>query len=146
MLYFDIGFDPRDRNNVRDKKTTLLLPLPEADRNLPASTHCELEKMVIECPYIGEITVRRSEGIRCIDVFAAIYDAYHKRLRREEQPCDYHIYTRAFNQRCVDTPGSQAELNAGMRRVDLLRGQRIFDGLTRSGADWKLNIDVRSQS
>ncbi|KAJ7490669.1 hypothetical protein FB451DRAFT_624024 [Mycena latifolia] len=146
MLYFDVGFDPRRSKNLMDNKTDRLLPLRDADRNLSASTHCTLKKMVIECPHIGQITVRRSEGIRCIDVFTAIYDAYRERLGRDEQPRDMYRYTHAFEQRCKDSPGHAAELDAGLRRVDLLRGDRIFDGLTRLGADWKLNFDVRGRS
>jgi len=144
LLYFDIGFDPRQSKNLMDKRTDRFLPLQEADRNLPASTHCSLTKMVIECPHIGRITVRRSEGIRCLDIFCAIYDAYHKRLRRDERPKDIDRYMRAFKKRCEDSPSSEAELRAGLRWVDLLRGKRIFDGLSRSGADWKLDIDERS--
>ncbi|KAJ6485234.1 hypothetical protein DFH09DRAFT_1210806 [Mycena vulgaris] len=144
ILYFDIGFDPRESKNLMDKQTAKFFPLQDADRILPASTHCALKKMIIDCPHIGQITVRRSEGLRCIDVFAAIYDAYHRRLRREEEPQDIHRYTLAFEQRCEDSPHSASELKAGMRRVDLLRGKRIFDGLTRSGADWKLHIHANS--
>ncbi|KAJ7621883.1 hypothetical protein DFH06DRAFT_1009607 [Mycena polygramma] len=108
-----------------------------ADHMLPASTHCVLKKMVVQCPHIGEITIRRPDGITCIDIFAEIYDAYHKRLGRDEWPRDIHRYTPAFEQRCRDS-GRQSELSAGLRRVDLLRGKRIFDGLSRAGADWRL--------
>ncbi|KAJ7705015.1 hypothetical protein B0H17DRAFT_698633 [Mycena rosella] len=141
MLYFDVGFDPRRPQNLRDNRAYDLLPLPDGDRNLPISTHCTIEKMIIECPHIGQITVKRSQGVRCIDVFIAIYDAYRQRLGRDEQPHNIDRYQRYFEQRCRDSPGSEAELRAGMRRVDLLRGKRIFDGLARSGPDWKLNID-----
>ncbi|KAJ7456750.1 hypothetical protein B0H11DRAFT_224543 [Mycena galericulata] len=127
-----------------DKRSDRFLPLPETDRNLPASTHCTLTKMVIQCPHIGQITVRRSDGIRCIDIFAAIYDAYHQKLRADERPHGIDRYTRAFRKRCEDSSDSEGELRAGLRRVDLLRGKRVFDGLSRSGADWKLDIDERS--
>jgi hypothetical protein len=145
MLYFDIGFDPRQAKNLMDNKSASLLPLRDADRSLPASTHCTLTKMVIDCPHIGRITVKRSAGLRCLDVFAAIFDAYRERLRNNEKPADIARYRHAFEQRCRDSPGPDAELRAGMRRVDLLRGDRIFDGVTRAGADWKLNIDVRER-
>ncbi|KAJ7769101.1 hypothetical protein DFH07DRAFT_290120 [Mycena maculata] len=127
-----------------DKRADRFLPLPEADRGLPASTHCTLTKMIIECPKIGQITVRRPEGIRCVDVFAAIYDAYHEKMRKDERPQSIERYYRAFKKRCEDYRNPEAELSAGMRRVDLLRGKRIFDGLSRSGANWKLEIDERS--
>ncbi|KAJ6629316.1 hypothetical protein B0H10DRAFT_1360500 [Mycena sp. CBHHK59/15] len=97
------------------------VPLADASRNLPVSTHCSLTEMTIECPHIGQIVVKRSQGIRCIDVYRAIYHEYRERLRAHEIPENLARYT-------------------GMRRVDLLRGKRIFDGLTRSGADWELHI------
>ncbi|KAJ6487257.1 hypothetical protein C8R47DRAFT_1128183 [Mycena vitilis] len=140
LLYFDAGFDPRDPSNLRDKSSGQWYPMSQVDRMLPASTHCVLKKMVILCPHIGEITIRRSNGITCIDIFAEIYDAYHKRLGRDEWPRDIDRYTLAFEQRCTDS-GRPAERSAGLRRVDLLRGKRIFDGLSRAGADWRLMFE-----
>ncbi|KAJ7160243.1 hypothetical protein C8R46DRAFT_1038532 [Mycena filopes] len=139
LLYFDAGFDPTQPRNLRKKRPESAeswSPLSDADRNLPVSTHCTLTKMVIQCPQIRPITVRRSEGIRCIDVFVAIYDAYHRRLDEDELPSNMARYLPHFDKRCEDT-GIKGER---MRRVDLLRGKRIFDGLTRSGADWKLEF------
>jgi len=140
LVYFDIGFDPRRPSNLKDNKLGQMSPMSEGDRNLPASTHCTLTEMVIHCPKIGKITVRRSRGIRCIDVFSAVYDAYHGRLK-DELPEDIGRYTRHFHKRCEDCSRPSEEQKAGMRRVDLLRGKRIFDGLSRSGADWKLDFD-----
>ncbi|KAJ7163454.1 hypothetical protein C8R43DRAFT_282450 [Mycena crocata] len=141
LLYFDIGFDPRHPQNLRDKRMGGdWLLLSDTDRRLPASTHCTLTEMFIDCPLIGLITVKRAAGIRCIDVFRDIYDAYRRRLREDEAPQDISRYYRFFEQRCLDSPGPDAEKRAGMRRVDLLRGHRFFDGLSRSGADWKLEF------
>ncbi|KAJ7738357.1 hypothetical protein B0H16DRAFT_1570568 [Mycena metata] len=145
LLYFDAGFDPRLPKNLKSKKgwESVLWLMSEADRNLPVSTHCTLTKMVIHCPEISEIVVKRSRGIRCVDVFTAIYDAYHVHLRRDELPRNMRRYVGAFEQRCEDDDRStEAERRGGMRRVDLLRGKRIFDGLSRHGADWKLEFHV----
>jgi len=140
LLYFDARFDPRDPRNLLDNRSGEMAPMSEADRNLPASTHCTLTEMIIRCPQIGKITVTRSKGVRCIDVFSAIYDAYHKRLRSDEMPQDIERYTRHFEKRCEDSSRPAAERMAGMRRVDLLSRHRIFDGLSQEGTDWKLDF------
>ncbi|KAJ6585565.1 hypothetical protein B0H19DRAFT_1110164 [Mycena capillaripes] len=143
LLHFDVGFDPRLPRNLGYNRSGEWSPLSETDRNLPVATHCTLTKMVIHCPKIGEITVKKSEGIRCIDVLAAVYDAYHERLKRDEWPQDIEWYKKYFDQRCRNcASNTEAERRAGMRRVDLLRGKRIFDGLLRSGADWKLEFSL----
>ncbi|KAF8176685.1 hypothetical protein K438DRAFT_1533500, partial [Mycena galopus ATCC 62051] len=76
------------------------------------------------------LAVERPEGLRCIDVFYAIYCKYKKKPRPNEMPVDRAKYEAAFEQRCKDGPGL-ADLNrrAGFLRVDLLREKRIFDGL-----------------
>ncbi|KAJ7133455.1 hypothetical protein C8R44DRAFT_772460 [Mycena epipterygia] len=150
MLYFDVAFDPRQSRNLMDKKDMMdeqeeFRPLREAHRILSASTHCNMTEMTIECPHIGQITVKRSRGIRCIDVFSEIYDAYHKKLRSDTTPQNIDRYIPYFVRRCEDSGNREAEAKAGMRRVDLLRGKRIFDGLARSGADWKLVFDAGYQ-
>lgn len=121
--------------------------MPEADRKLPVSTHCTITEMTIQCPKIGKITVRRSKGIRVIDIFCAIYNAYHEKIRPGDFPKDQAArYIPHFYKRCDDCANPAEEQEVGWRRVDLLRGKRIFDGLSRSSTDpdWKLNIDSRS--
>ncbi|KAF7348131.1 Metallo-beta-lactamase protein [Mycena sanguinolenta] len=142
MLYFDVGFDPRQAINLQDNKSNRMAPMSTTDQNLPVSTHCTVTDMVIECPHIGDVIIKRPKGILCIDVFSAIYDAYRELLGDHELPEDIGRYARHFHRRCHDSPNSTAEQNAGMRRVDLLKGKRIFDGLTRSGANWKLGFDA----
>ncbi|KAJ6625522.1 hypothetical protein B0H10DRAFT_1782890 [Mycena sp. CBHHK59/15] len=100
--------------------------------------------MVIDCPYVGQLVVRRPEGLRCIDVFNAIYCKYQKKPRSSEMPANMEKYLPAFEQRCRDCPGL-AEFNrtkVGFLRVDLLRGKRIVEGLKRSGANWELTFDA----
>ncbi|KAF7361797.1 Metallo-beta-lactamase protein [Mycena venus] len=142
LLYYDVAFDPRDVDNVKDNRATHFLALPQEDRELPVSTHCKITEIVVECPHVGSLVVERPEGLRCIDVFYAIYCKYQKKPRSHEMPTDRAKYQRAFEQRCKDCPGL-AEYNRtkiGFLRVDLLRGKRIFDGLKRSSGRWELVI------
>ncbi|KAJ7364810.1 hypothetical protein DFH08DRAFT_840036 [Mycena albidolilacea] len=147
LLHFDVGFNPRDPSNLKDDRSGWMAPMPEADRKLPVSTHCTITEMTIQCPKIGKITVRRSKGVRIIDVFIAVYDAYHEKIRPGDFPKDQAArYIPHFYKRCDDCANPAEEQEVGWRRVDLLRGKRIFDGLSRSSTDpdWKLNIDSRS--
>ncbi|KAF8895558.1 hypothetical protein BD779DRAFT_1609069 [Infundibulicybe gibba] len=108
--------------------------------------------MTIVCDRLPQwpVVVQRSKGIRCIDVFRAIYDTFHPVLTRSELERIGDAYIErcqpAFQQRCADSPGLPLyNQQRGMRRVDLLRGRRIFKGLTRStqpGADWILHFDT----
>ncbi|KAJ7848596.1 hypothetical protein B0H14DRAFT_892883 [Mycena olivaceomarginata] len=125
LLYFDVGCDPKRPMNLRDNRSGQLAPMSEADRNLPVSTHCTLTEMVVECPQIGKIYITEARGILCIDVFSAVYDAYHEPLK-------------SFQLR--EDMGRSRERAPGARGVDLLKGQHIFNGLSRSGAEWKLDF------
>ncbi|KAJ7178417.1 hypothetical protein C8R43DRAFT_457826 [Mycena crocata] len=145
LVYYDCAFDPREPGNIRDNRQNYFLALPQEDRELPVSTHCKLTEMVIHCPHVGSLVVERPEGLRCIDLFYAIYCKYQKRPRSHEKPAvtDKAKYQLAFEQRCIDCPGL-AEYNrtqVGFLRVDLLRGKRIFDGLKRSHGRWELQFD-----
>ncbi|KAK7022264.1 Metallo-beta-lactamase protein [Favolaschia claudopus] len=145
LLYFDIGFDPKNRDNLKNRRRpgVGMTPVSEEDRILSASTHCSITEMNIVCPKLGVITVSRRDGIRCIDVFDAIYQAYNKPIWPNEQPGPDEMgrYMRHFKARCDACPNPSHEFWVGMRRVDLLRGRRIFDGLTRLGSDWELKLD-----
>ncbi|KAJ6587035.1 hypothetical protein DFH09DRAFT_1308099 [Mycena vulgaris] len=144
LVYYDVAFDPRDPANVKDNRRVHFLALPEEDRELPVSTHCKLTEIVIHCPHVGSLVVERAEGLRCIDVFYAIYCKYQKKPRSNEMPADRSKYQPAFEQRCNDCPGL-AEYNRtqiGFLRVDLLRGKRIFEGLKRSNGRWELLFDA----
>ncbi|KAJ7076381.1 hypothetical protein B0H15DRAFT_864351 [Mycena belliarum] len=144
LLYYDVAFDPRDSANVKDNRRVHFLALPDEDRELPVSTHCKLTEIVIHCPHVGSLVVERAEGLRCIDIFYAIYCKYQKKPRSHEMPADRSKYLPAFEQRCNDCPGL-AEFNRtriGFLRVDLLRGKRIFEGLQRTNGRWELLFDV----
>lgn len=142
LVYFDIAFDPQDGPNIKDNRWKHFLALPQEDRELPVSTHCKITEMVIECPHVGSLVVERPEGLRCIDVFYAVYCKYQKKPRSHEMPSDPSRYRRAFEQRCADCPGlGEYNLRRGFLRVDLLRGQRIFEGLKRTNGRWELMFD-----
>jgi hypothetical protein len=139
LVYFDIWFNPRyDPSPIKVYKGGFQ-DMSEEDRNLPASSHCVLQEMEITCPVLQTsfiLKIRRPGGIRCIDIFQEIFDAYDHRLRSEErQALASGIDDRcmvAFQKRCKDTPHLPlVNERQGMRRVDLLRGKRIFNGLKR---------------
>jgi hypothetical protein len=139
LVYFDIWFNPRYDPSAIKVYRRLFQDISEGDRNLPASSHCVLQEMDITCPVLQTsflLKIRRPDGIRCIDVFQEIFDAYDHRLRSEERQAlapgidDRCIV--AFQKRCKDTPHLPlVNERQGMRRVDLLRGKRIFNGLKR---------------
>lgn len=140
LVYFDIWFNPRyDPSAVKTYRHGHFQDLSEGDCNMSVSSHCVLQEMDITCPIMQTsfiIRVRRSDGIRCIDIFQEIFDAYNHRLSKEErQLLASEIDDRcamAFKQRCRDAPHlPPVNERQGMRRVDLLRGKRIFNGLTR---------------
>lgn len=144
LVYYDVAFDPQDPANIKDNRKRHFLALPREDRELPVSTHCKVTEMVIDCPHVGSLVVERPEGLRCIDVFHAIYCKYQKKPRSHEMPADKSKYQRAFEQRCQDCPGL-AEYNrtqVGFLRVDLLKGRRIFEGLKRTNGHWELSFDM----
>ena len=152
LLYFDIGFDPRYDMNIRVYRSgdylgsrTMMTP---QEGYIPVSSHCMVTKMVIVCKELSRwpVIVGRPEGLRCFDVFYAIYKTFQVPLtEREKREIDRSYLDRcrpAFEQRCKDSPGLyEWNLQEGMRRVDLLRGRRMFKGIKQSGAEWTLMMD-----
>lgn len=103
------------------------------------ATRSPLTEMTIRCSRLPqwEVQVRRSgEGaIRCVDVFAAIYETFHCVLTDEERQyvpedylkgCEKYFKSRCKAAACL----TDVEELQGMRRVDLLRGRTMFKGLT----------------
>ncbi|KAF7315560.1 Metallo-beta-lactamase protein [Mycena indigotica] len=135
LLYYDVAFDPQDDMNLKDNRHILFLALPKADRELPVSTHCQITEMVIDCPLVGALVVERPEGLRCIDVFYAIYNKYQKKPRRHELPSnlEMHKYIPAFEQRCLDAPGitEYNRTRVGFLRADLLRVDNCIEWFTK---------------
>lgn len=155
-VYFDVAFDPlKDHWAVRANRGGHWSPLTPDEGDTPASPHCVLTEMVITNHLLAQwpITVRRSRGIRCIDIFRAIFATYDIPLTKTELrhigPSYIDRCGPAFLQRCDDAAGlTLYNEKCGMRRVDLLRGRRIFKGLKsltpspeNGGAQWELEFD-----
>ena len=147
-LYFDIGFDPRYDMNIRVYRGGAYSRMTPQEGDIPVSSHCTVTKMVIVCKELSRwpVIVERPEGLRCFDVFYAIYKTFQVPLtEREKREIDRSYVDRcrhAFEQRCKDSPGLyEWNRQQGMRRVDLLRGNRIFKGIKQSGAEWTLMMD-----
>ncbi|KZT09173.1 uncharacterized protein LAESUDRAFT_541747 [Laetiporus sulphureus 93-53] len=136
-IYFDVA---RPVHFIRDHTHMPPVALTDFDLLKPAS-EVPLTKMDIRCSQLPhwDIFVKPSipGGIRCIDVYDAIYQTFHCKLTTIEK--DYYIpserRTRCeaqFRRRCRESPALEAvELRDGMRRVDLLEGRTIFMGLRR---------------
>jgi hypothetical protein len=157
-LYFDAAFDPRkDEWAVRVQRGGFWGPINKDEREIPVSPHATLTEIKIECtPPRGlpehfplwPIYVRRRGGLRCIDVFQAIFDTYNLVLTEKDKAqvgSDYlRRCERAFKQRCKDSPGlTLYNEECGMRRVDLLRGRRIFKAVSQDSTNtrWILHFD-----
>lgn len=136
LLYFDAGFDPREsRNEVCALIRGHRVPLTKDQRNLVVST----EKILIKNESLKRWPIviypnTTSRVIRVVDVFRAIHDTYAIPLTRDELASIGRDYIQrcepSFLQRCKDARESTHYMeNQGMRRIDLLRGKRIFKGL-----------------
>ncbi|KAJ3769452.1 hypothetical protein FB446DRAFT_706218 [Lentinula raphanica] len=142
-ICFDVAFDPRAPKGVTvpyDTDIAHRRDMSREDIRLPASTHY-LEEF--KC---WPIRVKRKEGVRCLDVYDAIYKTLQHRLTDEDvRTFGEARIQRCWNyclQRCIDSPGlSEYNKQRGIRRVDLLRGRRFFRGLVQSGDDWILQLD-----
>ena len=140
LVYFDAGFNPRDPQfevcTIRQRRR---IPLTYEERNMAVAT----ENIVITNATLNRWPVDMepipgSRRIRVIDVFRAIYDTYAAPLSREDLSMIGPEYIQrcepAFLQRCKDSNEPTHYLEyAGMRRIDLLRGRRIFKGLAYTG-------------
>lgn len=112
-----------------------------------------LTEMTIRCSQLPhwDIIVQNDEGVKCRDVFEAIHRSLTLRLTSQEQQKHIKAQDRskveeAFQKRCRDIPlQKNVALREGFLRVDLLKGQRIFMGLTRppDGGDyWWLHLGL----
>ncbi|KIJ17580.1 hypothetical protein PAXINDRAFT_9526 [Paxillus involutus ATCC 200175] len=144
LLRFDMAF-PVDQINFQDHYGRTRLT--ELELNKPAANGT-MTKMLItfeQGPFSWEVDVKRAQGIRCRDVFEAIYDTFNEQLTREERRLvpDRHACEEAFRLRCALAAGlPDVERALGWKRVDVLLHRTIFLGLTqaKSGGDWILNL------
>lgn len=157
-VYFDVGFNPRkDEWAVRVNRGGFWGPIRREESDIPVSPHTNLTEMTIECIpprnfpehfILWQIHVRRSRGLRCIDIFRAIFETYNVLLTEREKKQIGSQYLRrcepSFKQRCKDSPGLPLyNEECGMRRIDVLRGRRIFKSLTQDSTNsrWELHFD-----
>ena len=154
-LYFDVSLDPTDgqigvRAFLPGTRYTRLLN--EEEKNLPASTHCKVTKMIIYAKDMEKwpVVAERAEGLRCIDVFEAIYKTYSVPLTEEEKNAYTPEFLRScmplFEQRCKEGPGLTAfNIARGLCRVDTLQMDRVFKGLSRGerAQAWTLTLGSR---
>ncbi|KAF5388727.1 hypothetical protein D9757_004801 [Collybiopsis confluens] len=157
-ICFDVAFDPRKPKGVTVPISTDVghrMDMPYDAIRLPASTHCTLTEMRFTLDQeefkCWPIKVKRKEGVRCLDVFEAIYKTLQHRLTDEDvRTFGEARIQRCYSfclQRCIDSPGlPDYNKQYGMRRVDLLRGRRFFRGIVQSGDDWILCLDDYSGS
>jgi hypothetical protein len=158
LVYFDAGFNPRNEDlAVRVWRDKWFGPITRKEETIPVSPHTVLTEMTIECiPPRGfpehfilwPIHVRRSDGLRCIDIFRAIFEVYNELLTEKEKVRIGSAYLqwceKAFKKRCEDSPGlTLYNESCGMRRVDMLRGRRIFKSLSQDSTNsrWELRFD-----
>ncbi|TFK27587.1 hypothetical protein FA15DRAFT_586054, partial [Coprinopsis marcescibilis] len=156
-LYFDAGFDPR----FKGYEVTVMR---YGEPKLSVITRDEATQLVSPHAFITELTlyhevmrkwpvvVRNPKGVRCIDIFRAIYDTYAVPLTPEELvQCGEEYIERCqpwFDQRCRDGPQFEVvERSKGLKRIDLLRGKRVFKGLVQNTApgapeySWILHLE-----
>ncbi|KIJ64578.1 hypothetical protein HYDPIDRAFT_28512 [Hydnomerulius pinastri MD-312] len=123
--------------------------LANSDLDKPAANGL-MTKMLItfeKGPFSWEVDVKRAQGIRCRDVFEAIYDTFNEQLTLEEQRlvprAERQSCHQALRLRCKLVPAlAEVEYALGLKRVDVMQTQTIFLGLTqpKSGGDWVLNL------
>ncbi|KAF5377851.1 hypothetical protein D9615_006722 [Tricholomella constricta] len=161
ILFFDLAFDPTElaiyaldtimppRGPVVRPIGTPRRPMRPEELKTPVSPHCVVTDMKIVCEerelWRWPVYVSRAEGLRCIDVYQAIYETYHVPLTDGEKTLiGKHVVAQsqpAFMQRCNDSPNQYEEHRRGMCRVDLLRTKRLLKGLTRRDGVWKLEVE-----
>ncbi|KAI3621264.1 hypothetical protein WG66_014544 [Moniliophthora roreri] len=112
---------------------------------MPASSHCNLYKMhiIVSANPEWHTILERKRGIRCIDVFRAVYDMLQKPLTRRELSMIPHGSIRfcedAQGARIRDSPVlEEVERSRGILRIDSFVNYRFFKGLTQKDDVWML--------
>ncbi|KAH0588134.1 hypothetical protein H2248_006853 [Termitomyces sp. 'cryptogamus'] len=143
MLFFDISRDPLEGLILQwedDQKSENTGEDYSVDMQLPFSPNTPFKMVKLRCEHEvlkrWEVVVERSSGIRVIDIFTAIYNAYHVPLNAYEITVVYEQYrspecVRAFHRRCELFPDLRdATFQRGMCRIDLLGDKTLFHGVT----------------
>lgn len=144
LLRFDIAF-PVDETVFQDRGYRTKVPDAELSKLAANGTMTKMLIMFEQRPFSWEVDVKNAHGIRCRDVFEAIYKTFNEQLTLEERRlvCDHQAVEDAFRLRCKLAPGlPEVERSLGWKRVDVLLHRTIFRGLTqpKSGGDWVLNL------
>ena len=144
LLRFDVAF-PADEIVFQDRG--FRTKLSDAELNKPAANGTMTKMLIVfeQGPFSWEMDVKNANGIRCRDVFEAIYKAFNEQLTLEEQRLvrDRRAVEDAFRLRCKLAPGlPEVERSLGWKRADVLLHRTVFRGLTqpKSGSDWVLNL------
>jgi len=153
-LFFDLSSDigNNNQNNLCFLNTYPRRSLGSKDLD---KTACDVETMIIRCDDLPKwaswhVVIHASKGsnrIRCGDVFEQIHKTFDQRLTESELVLisgkDKRMCEEAFDHRCQSGGGLTAwNRKQGLRRVDLLHGKTIFNGLTfdEKRAIWLLHL------
>lgn len=148
-LYFDVAFDPRENDGARIRVTELgqVHSMSRHYLNQPACTHAELTEMIIyhENPRyaIWPVHIRRKDGIRVKDVYAAIYETFHRPVKPEDMIAEEDMRNAEPHRekRCQKMSGIfEANWRQGLLRVDIFRSHTIFGGIEQDGIHYKLHL------
>ena len=144
LLRFDMAF-PVDDIVFQDRGCRSRLSDAELDKPAANDTMTKMLITFEQGPFSWEVDVKNAHGIRCRDVFEAIYKTFNEQLTREEQRLvrNRRAVEDAFRLRCKLAPGlPEVERSYGWKRVDVLLHQTVFLGLTqpKSCGDWVLNL------
>ncbi|KAF8549330.1 hypothetical protein OG21DRAFT_608301 [Imleria badia] len=114
-------------NNVRDR-------IPDEDLDGLASNELTTKMRITfeQRPFNWIIDVDNPKGIRCRDVFGAMYDSFNQQLTLEElwRVTNRGACEEAFRIRNLVLGNPQMEWSLGWKRVDVLLHHTIFHGLT----------------
>jgi hypothetical protein len=94
-------------------------------------------------PFTWTIDVDNPTGIRCRDVFKAIYNSFNQQLTLGElwRVPNREACEEAFRVRNIVLRSPQIERSLGWKRVDVLLHHTIFHGLSMNPeGDWVLNL------
>ncbi|KAI0695293.1 hypothetical protein BC835DRAFT_1306059 [Cytidiella melzeri] len=151
-LYFDVAMPP---DLIRDHTRMPPIAIHPSDTDKWATFPLQegLTQLIIKCALLPhwDIVVQNDQGIKCCDVFQAIHRSLNLRLTEYEKRSyikeqEKTRVQEAFEKRCRDVPMlDHVARREGLLRVDLLKGQRIFMGLTRppdGGEFWWLHLGL----
>ncbi|KAK7037318.1 hypothetical protein VNI00_011309 [Paramarasmius palmivorus] len=159
FMMFDMAFQPdphpfnsfgRSKPGARiyDMQRRKYLPeqVAQAHFEQPASSNCTLYKMhiIVGANPEWSTVVEHEKGIRCIDIFRAIYGLLQMPLTRQEldtiSPSSLRYCEDARDARIKDTPGlEETGKLRGILRIDAFVNYRFFRELKQKDDVWMLD-------